>query len=57
MNWTEFFAMGGYGVYVWGSYGCAALVLVGNVLSARYQHRATLKMLRDYSRLNEAGSK
>jgi len=31
MNWSEFFAMGGYGLYVWGSYGMAALVLAFNV--------------------------
>jgi heme exporter protein D len=30
MSWGsvgEFFAMGGYGVYVWGSYGVAALCI------------------------------
>ena len=30
MNWgsaSEFFAMGGYGVYVWGSYGITALLI------------------------------
>jgi heme exporter protein D len=39
MNWhsaTEFFAMGGYGLYVWGSYGVAALLMgVEPVLAAR----------------------
>ena len=35
MNWSEFRAMGGYGLYVWGSYGAAALVLVFDVVSAR----------------------
>ncbi len=31
MNWgsvSEFFAMGGYGLYVWGSYGVTAMALV-----------------------------
>jgi heme exporter protein D len=31
MNWhspQEFFAMGGYGLYVWGSYAVAALLMV-----------------------------
>ena len=28
MNWTQFFAMGGYGFYVWSSYGLAALILI-----------------------------
>lgn len=26
---AEFFAMGGYGAYVWGAYGAAALILGG----------------------------
>jgi heme exporter protein D len=29
----EFFHMGGYGFYVWTSYGIALLVLVANLLS------------------------
>ena len=36
MQWnsaSEFFAMGGYGLYVWGSFGVTALVLAGEVLS------------------------
>jgi len=28
MNWSEFFSMGGYGFYVWGSY-IIALLLIG----------------------------
>ncbi len=30
---SEFFHMGGYGFYVWTSYGLALLVLLANVLS------------------------
>jgi heme exporter protein D len=30
---NEFFHMGGYGFYVWTSYGIALLVLLANVLS------------------------
>ena len=26
-SWDEFWAMGGYGLYVWGSYGVAALCI------------------------------
>ena len=29
---SEFFAMGGYAVYVWGSYGVATIVLAGLLL-------------------------
>lgn len=32
MNWSEFFEMGGYGFYVWGSYLTALLVLGGEVV-------------------------
>jgi heme exporter protein D len=32
-NWSEFLAMGGYGLYVWGSMGmCAAVVVVEPLL-------------------------
>jgi heme exporter protein D len=32
MNWSEFFSMGGYGFYVWGSYLAALLLMGGEVL-------------------------
>ena len=39
MNWhsaSEFFAMGGYGLYVWGSYAVTALFMgIEPVLAAR----------------------
>jgi len=40
MNWgsaSEFFAMGGYGLYVWGSYVVAALLMVAEPLLARHR--------------------
>lgn len=44
MNWGSpgaFFAMGGYGVYVWGAYGVAAALLFVEPLLARSRlHRA-----------------
>ena len=39
---SEFFAMGGYGFYVWTAYGVTALVLVAEVLSLRARRRRTL---------------
>jgi heme exporter protein D len=40
---SDFFAMGGYGLYVWGSYGVtAAWMLLEPVLAAR-RHRAALR--------------
>lgn len=41
MNWgsaSEFFAMGGYGLYVWGSYAVCALLMLGEPLLARHRH-------------------
>lgn len=35
MNLGEFFNMGGYAVYVWGSYAVATLILGMNILQAR----------------------
>jgi heme exporter protein D len=32
MSWSEFFSMGGYGFYVWGSYLAAVILLVGEVV-------------------------
>ncbi len=51
MNWSEFLAMGGYGVYVWGSYGFAAVILIANSLAPMLRRRLVLKRLREYARL------
>ena len=44
MNWnsaSEFFAMGGYGLYVWGSYAVtAAFMLTEPLLAMRRRRRA-----------------
>ena len=37
---TDFFAMGGYGFYIWMAYGATAVVLVAEVLSLRAKRRA-----------------
>jgi len=42
MTWgsaSNFFAMGGYGLYVWGSYGVIALCLAVDALIAIKRHR------------------
>ena len=53
MNWgsaSEFFAMGGYGLYVWGSYIATALLMVLEpILAARRHARAR----RDAAHMNE----
>lgn len=39
MNWQEFFAMGGYALYVWTSYGICLLVLLINLIAPIAQRR------------------
>jgi heme exporter protein D len=39
---SEFFAMGGYAFYVWGSFGMTALVLVVELLAVRARRRRAL---------------
>ncbi len=39
MSLTEFFAMGGYGFYVWTSYGLTLVVLIANVVLPIMQRR------------------
>ncbi len=42
---SDFWAMGGYGVYVWSAYGVSAIVLLFNVWSARGRERRILRAL------------
>ena len=44
-SWAEFWAMGGYAVYVWGSVGATVLLLWIEVWQARHAHAATLTQL------------
>jgi len=52
MNWNstgEFFAMGGYGLYVWGSYSAALLLMVVEPLLARHRHAQARRDATQYS--------
>ena len=54
MNWQsmdEFFRMGGYGLYVWGSYGLTLAVMLAEVLVVRHRRRLAL----DQARAESAG--
>ena len=44
-SWAEFWVMGGYAVYVWGSVGVTALLLALEVWQARWAHRAVVAQL------------
>jgi heme exporter protein D len=45
-SWSQFWAMGGYAVYVWGSLGVTALLMALEVWQARWAHRAVLNQLK-----------
>jgi len=42
---SEFFAMGGYGIYVWSSYAVFFVVLIADALAPLWQRRKTLREL------------
>ena len=49
MQWHsvgEFFAMGGYAVYVWGSVGACAVAMIVEPLVVRSRHRRLVSSLR-----------
>ena len=49
MNWNspaEFFAMGGYARYVWGSFGVTAVCLIAEAMLARKRRAEALRSLR-----------
>ena len=45
-SWAQFWAMGGYGVYVWGSMGMTVVLLAFEVWQARWSQRQTLAQLK-----------
>jgi heme exporter protein D len=52
MQWgspTEFWAMGGYGLYVWTSFGATVLCMVWEVLAVWRRHASTAAGSRDMS--------
>ena len=51
MNWnsaSEFFAMGGHALYVWGSFGaCAALMIIEPILARKRRSKALTELKRE----------
>ena len=52
MTVAEFFNMGGYALYVWGSFGATALLMVIEPIMIRGGRRATLQRISRIVRLN-----
>ncbi len=46
MNWSEFFSMGGYAFYVWGSY-LTALILLGGEVALLMRRKKSLRKRHD----------
>jgi heme exporter protein D len=44
-SWSDFFAMGGYGFYVWGSYLVAVFCVMGEIILVRGRRRTLYKHL------------
>jgi len=44
-SWSDFFAMGGYALYVWGSYAVSAGLIVMEIILLRGRSRAAVKQL------------
>ncbi|MEH8015876.1 heme exporter protein CcmD [Rheinheimera muenzenbergensis] len=44
-SWSDFWAMGGYGLFVWLSFGLTYLLLAGLIGYSHYQQRAFSRQL------------
>jgi heme exporter protein D len=52
MTITEFFSMGGYGFYVWMSFGMTALLIAAEVFYVKYQRKTTVRRLQRMAHMN-----
>ncbi len=46
-SWTEFWAMGGYALYVWGSFGVTALCVALEMIWVKNARAQALAQIRD----------
>lgn len=59
-SWAAFFAMGGYGLYVWGSTVVVAGCMLGEIVALRLRRKTVieqLQMARRAGRKSKAGVK
>lgn len=52
MSLSEFFEMGGYGLYVWGSFGVTALFMAVEPVLVRNRRVAVLRRIARIARMN-----
>ncbi|MGV6826153.1 MAG: heme exporter protein CcmD [bacterium] len=53
---AEFWNMGGYALYVWGSFGATFLFLIIEPLMVRQRRRAVIKRVSRLIRMNKEGN-
>ena len=53
-SWSQFWDMGGYGLYVWGSIGMTFLFLLLEIWQARVAHQHALALARTEADLKES---
>ena len=54
-NITEFFNMGGYALYVWGSFGMTAILMIAEPILLRSRRKAVLRRVARMIRMNTEG--
>ena len=55
-SFSDFLAMGGYGLYVWGSLGVCAVVCIAEPLMLVLSHRALLSEATEHDELDKGKS-
>lgn len=52
-SWSDFVAMGGYGFFVWGSYGVTAVLMITEAVLVVRRHRGVLERLGRMARADQ----
>jgi heme exporter protein D len=55
MSWSEFISMGGYGFYVWMSFGMTTLLIIAEIIYTKRQRKHILRRLQRMAKLNTEG--
>ena len=53
---SVFWAMGGYGLYVWGSFGMTAFVMIGEAWWSKHAQRQAIRQLQTTAALDVAAT-
>ena len=56
-SWSDFFAMGGYGFYIWGSYAVTAALMAAEIVAVRRRQRAALDATRRLRATTDEGKR